>query len=51
MTVVNIRRARPVTVIDDDGRHARVVTAEVDSGKIAASVGADLQVRDTAEIQ
>ena len=50
MTVVNIRRARPVTVIDDDGRHARVVTAEVDSGKIAASVGADLQARDTAEM-
>lgn len=49
MTVVNIRRARPVTVIDDDGRHARVVTAEVDSGKIAALVSADLQARDTTE--
>ena len=49
MTVVNIRRARPVTVVDDNGRRTRVVTAEVDSSAIAELADADLKPRDTAE--
>lgn len=50
MTVVNIRRARPVAVVDNDGRRTRVVTAEVDSTAIAKQAGADLETRDTAEV-
>ena len=49
MTVVNIRRARPVTVTDSDGYRARVVTAEVDASKIAKQAGAELKSRDTVE--
>ena len=50
MTVINVRRARPITVIDSTGRRTRVVTAEVDSATIAKLANADLQPRDTAEI-
>lgn len=49
MTVVNIRRARPVTVVDSNGYRARVVTAEVDTSKIAKQAGAELKSRDTVE--
>ena len=49
MTVVNIRRARPVTVTDSDGHRVRIVTAEVDTSKIAKQAGADLKSRDTVE--
>lgn len=48
MTVVNIRRARPITVVDGS-RRTRVVTAEVDTSKIAAQVDADLLARDTVD--
>lgn len=48
MTVVNIRRARPITVVDGS-RRTRVVTAEVDASKITAQVDADLQARDTVD--
>ena len=48
MTVVNIRRARPITVVDGS-RRTRVVTAEVDASKVAAQVDADLQARDTVD--
>ena len=47
MTVVNIRRARPVTVVDDNGQHSRVVTAETDRSKIAQLAGAGLKSHDT----
>ena len=50
MTVINVRRARPITVIDSTGRRTRVVTAEVDNATIAKLANADLQPRDTAEI-
>ena len=49
MTVVNIRRARPVTVTDSDGHRVRIVTAEVDTSKIAKRAGAELKSRDTVE--
>ena len=49
MTVVNIRRARPVTVTDSDGHRVRIVTAEVDTSKIAKQADADLKSRDTVE--
>lgn len=49
MTVVNIRRARPVTVTDSDGHRVRIVTAEVDTSKIAKQAGAELKSRDTVE--
>lgn len=49
MTVVNIRRARPVTVTDSDGHRVRIVTAEVDASKIAKQAGAELKSRDTVE--
>lgn len=48
MTVVNIRRARPITVVDGS-RRTRVVTAEVDASKIVAQVDADLLARDTVD--
>lgn len=48
-TVVNIRRARPVTVTDSDGHRVRIVTAEVDTSKIAKQAGAELKSRDTVE--
>lgn len=49
-TVVNIRRARPVTVVDGDGRRSRVVTAEVDTGTVAKQAGMALQSHDTTEL-
>ena len=50
MTVVNIRRARPVTVTDSDGHRVRIVTAEVDTSKIAKQAGAELKSRDIVEL-
>lgn len=49
--VINVRRARPVTLVDDDGRRSRVVTAETDPAKIASQAGMTLKSRDTTTTQ
>lgn len=48
--VVNIKRARPVTVVDNEGKRSRVVTADTDKTKVAAQAGMDLKSHDTAEM-
>lgn len=49
-SVINIKRARPVTVTDSEGRRTRVMTAETDTSKIATEANADLEARDTSKI-
>lgn len=48
MTVVNIRRARPITVVDENS-NTRVVTAETDPAAIAKEADADLKAHDTTK--
>lgn len=50
MTVVNVKRARPVTVIDSDGRRSRVVTAETDNATIAKQANMAMKSHDTAKV-
>lgn len=49
MSVVNIRRARPITVVDE-GRNIRVVTAATDNASIAREADATLKAHDTAKM-
>ena len=51
IVVVNIRRARPVTIADENGQRIRTVTAEIDATKIIESVGITLNPRDEIEVE
>lgn len=50
-TIVTIKRARPVTLVDDDGKRTRIMTAETDPAKIASQAGMALKSRDTTAVK
>lgn len=50
MAVVSIKRARPVTVTDSDGRRSRIVTSETDASTIAKQANLAMKSHDTVEM-
>lgn len=50
-TIVTIKRARPVTLVDDDGKRTRIMTAETDPAKIASEAGMALKSHDTTAVR
>lgn len=50
-TIVTIKRARPVTLVDDDGKRTRIMTAETDPANIASEAGMALKSHDEAAVK